>query len=98
MIWKDEYVLEEWLEATRGKFDLPVHSAGQGRNSGSWRKEKRCEKCYVLRLNKLAKEAKEGGYDYFSTTLLYSKFQKHEIRDFPEDGSLSTALLRMHFQ
>ena len=69
MIWKDEYALEEWLEATRGKFDLPVH----------WTKEKRCEKCYDLRLNKLAKEAKKGGYDYFSTTLLYSKFQEHEI-------------------
>jgi predicted adenine nucleotide alpha hydrolase (AANH) superfamily ATPase len=79
MIWKDEYALEEWLEATRGKFDLPVRSAGQGRSPGSWRKEKRCEKCYDLRLKKLAKEAKEKGYDYFSTTLLYSKFQEHEI-------------------
>jgi len=70
MIWKDEYALEEWLEATRGKFDLPVH----------WTKEKRCKKCYDLRLNKLAKEAKKGGYDYFSTTLLYSKFQEHESK------------------
>ncbi|MFB0526047.1 MAG: epoxyqueuosine reductase QueH [bacterium] len=79
MIWKDEYALEEWLEATRGKFDLPGRSLGQGRSPGYWRKEKRCEKCYGLRLKKLAKEAKKGGYDYFSTTLLYSKFQEHEI-------------------
>ncbi len=27
----------------------------------------------------MVKEAKEKGYDYFSTTLLYSKFQEHEI-------------------
>lgn len=69
MVWKDEYALEEWLEATRGKFD----------SSGYWRKQRRCEKCYDLRLKKLAEEAKEKGYDYFSTTLLYSKFQEHEI-------------------
>ncbi|NIM03287.1 hypothetical protein GTN66_03945 [bacterium] len=69
MVWKDEYALEEWLEATRGKPNLP----------GYWSKQRRCEKCYDLRLKKLVKEAKEKGYDYFSTTLLYSKFQEHEI-------------------
>lgn len=79
MVWKDEYALEEWLVATREKFDLPGHSVGQGISPGYWRKEKRCEKCYDLRLNELAKEAGKGGYDYFSTTLLYSKFQEHEI-------------------
>ncbi len=32
----------------------------------------RCEKCFVLRLEETAKEAKEGGYDYFTTTLTVS--------------------------
>jgi hypothetical protein len=79
MIWKDEYALEEWLEATRGEFDLTDSSMGKDTGSGYWTKEKRCEQCYNLRLKKLAKEAKEKGYDYFSTTLLYSKFQEHEL-------------------
>jgi len=79
MIWKDEYALEEWLEATRAEFDLTSPPLGKSRSPGYWTKERRCEKCYDLRLNKLAEEAKDKGYDYFSTTLLYSKFQKHDL-------------------
>ncbi len=41
--------------------------------------EKRCNICYTLRLNQTAKTAKEMGFEAFSTTLLYSKFQKHEL-------------------
>jgi len=33
---------------------------------------RRCEKCYELRLFEAAKMAKEGGYDYFTTTLTIS--------------------------
>jgi predicted adenine nucleotide alpha hydrolase (AANH) superfamily ATPase len=33
---------------------------------------KRCLKCYELRLLQAAKEAKAGGYDYFTTTLTIS--------------------------
>jgi len=79
MVWKDEYALEEWLDVTRGKFDLTTFPADKDRGLGYWTKEKRCEQCYGLRLKKLAKEAKEKGYDYFSTTLLYSRFQDHEL-------------------
>ena len=32
----------------------------------------RCFKCYTLRLEKTAKRAKEGGYDFFTTTLTIS--------------------------
>jgi len=79
MIWKDEYALEEWLEATRVEFDLTSSPMNKSRSPGYWTKEKRCKQCYDLRLNKLAEEAKDKGYDYFSTTLLYSKFQKHDL-------------------
>jgi len=79
MVWKDEYALEEWLEATRGKSDLTSFPRNKETSLGYWTKEKRCERCYELRLKKLAKEAKEKGYDYFSTTLFYSKFQNHEL-------------------
>ncbi len=79
IVWKDEYALDEWLEATRGKSDLTSFPQNREMSLGYWTKEKRCERCYELRLKKLAKEAKEKGYDYFSTTLLYSKFQNHEL-------------------
>lgn len=42
-----------------------------------FRESKRCEICYFKRLNATALVAKRGKFDYFSTTLLYSKFQNH---------------------
>lgn len=41
--------------------------------------EKRCYNCYFLRLEKTAKKAKELKKDFFTTTLLYSKRQKHDM-------------------
>lgn len=38
-----------------------------------------CESCYRIRLNEAAKYAKANGYDSFSTTLLISPYQKHEL-------------------
>lgn len=39
---------------------------------------KRCLKCYGLRLLKTAQRAKKDNYEYFSTTLLVSPYQRHE--------------------
>ena len=42
--------------------------------------ENRCSNyCYKVRLEQTAKYAKENGYDSFSTTLLVSPYQKHEV-------------------
>ena len=38
----------------------------------------RCRACYTLRLEAAAREAKSLQFDAFSTTLLYSRFQKHD--------------------
>lgn len=38
----------------------------------------RCFKCYYLRLEKTAKEAKNGRYDYFSTTLTVSPYKNSQ--------------------
>ena len=43
-----------------------------------YRESSRCEYCYHDRLRSTALMAKRGKFDYFTTTLLYSKFQKHE--------------------
>ena len=39
----------------------------------------RCEYCYKKRLEKSVKYAKENGYDCFTTTLLVSPYQKHDL-------------------
>ena len=39
----------------------------------------RCEMCYDIRLDEIAKFASENGYDSFSTTLLVSPYQQHEL-------------------
>jgi epoxyqueuosine reductase len=41
--------------------------------------DERCRRCYELRLRATAREARRGGFDAFSTTLLYSIHQKHEL-------------------
>ena len=44
-----------------------------------YREKDRCNYCYHDRLRSTALLAKRGKFDYFSSTLLYSKHQKHEI-------------------
>lgn len=44
-----------------------------------YREGDRCRSCYYERLKYSAIIAKKGKFDYFTTTLLYSKFQKHKL-------------------
>lgn len=41
-------------------------------------KDDRCGCCYTIRLRATAREAAAKGFDAFSTTLLYSRYQKHD--------------------
>ncbi len=51
----------------------------------AFREMQRCTYCYHDRLTTTAHFAKKGKFDGFTTTLLYSKFQKHdEIRSIGE--------------
>jgi hypothetical protein len=43
----------------------------------SFRERERCLHCYRLRLEASVKKAREMDFDYFSTTLLVSPYQKH---------------------
>jgi len=43
------------------------------------RKGDRCENCYRLRLGETAKYAKNNQFDSFSTTILISPYQKHDL-------------------
>ncbi len=39
----------------------------------------RCEHCYRMRLDAAAQAAREKGFTMFTTSLLYSKYQKHDM-------------------
>jgi len=44
-----------------------------------FREAERCRFCYHLRLAAAARMARRGKFDAFTSTLLYSKFQNHEL-------------------
>jgi len=55
--------------------------------------DKRCSYCYRDRLEKTVQKAKDEGFEAFSTTLLYSKYQNHrEIRSVCEELSKQYSL------
>jgi hypothetical protein len=39
----------------------------------------RCRYCYVSRMEAAARQAAEGGFSAFTSTLLYSRYQNHEL-------------------
>lgn len=43
-----------------------------------FREADRCRACYQLRLRYVAKTARERGFDGFTTTMLTSRYQKHQ--------------------
>lgn len=67
MIYRNEYNLEEFLRNTLG---TDFKSVPQ--------KNARCGYCYSSRLEATAQAAKENGFDWFSSSLLYSKYQNHD--------------------
>lgn len=57
---------ERFKELSKGLEDLP---------EGGYR----CHKCYGERLERTAIEAKQGGYDYFCTTLTVSPYKNSQV-------------------
>ena len=57
------YEPREFFDAVRGMEDLP--EGGE-----------RCRVCYELRLRKTAEAARDGGFDFFTTTLSISPYKK----------------------
>ncbi len=59
----------------------------------AYHEKKRCTICYSMRLKETFTQAEKLGYDAFSTTLLYSKYQQHEqIKKFCEKLSLHSKI------
>ena len=61
-----EYRHSEFLEAAAG-----LENAAEG--------GERCEKCFMLRLERTAKQAKKLGYEYFATTLTISPLKSPDL-------------------
>lgn len=58
----------------RDEYDLEAFLRGV-----VYREHERCRYCYYSRLEATAQMAKSGGFDAFTTTLLYSKYQDHSL-------------------
>ena len=56
----------------------PYFDGLPGTNNLALPKDDRCNHCYSIRLDKAAQTAKKFGFDYFTSSLLYSKYQNHE--------------------
>ena len=64
----------------------------------AFREENRCLLCHQMRLERTLNIARNGHFDAFSSTLLYSRFQKHEqIRDLGRDLAAGGAT-RFYYQ
>lgn len=89
---------QDALESYAKKIDLHViYQEGYDLNgfirNVVFRESNRCSYCYHERLRATALVAKHGKFDYFSTTLLYSKFQKHDtIKSIGESVSSSVGV------
>lgn len=68
------------------KLDYPIVLAGQAQAPAEWIKNlngvtaegERCVVCYRQRLLQTALEAKKRDFKFFTTSLLYSRYQHHE--------------------
>ncbi len=68
MFWQDDiYNVSNWLET--------VYKQGIADNKGGLR----CLYCYDSRLKLTQKTAQSHGFDAFTTSLFYSKHQRHEL-------------------
>ncbi|MBN2139495.1 MAG: epoxyqueuosine reductase QueH [Desulfovibrionaceae bacterium] len=72
------------LEQVAENLDLPViykddeYDPAEYFRRTAFREDNRCFHCYQMRLSRSAQIAARGGFKLFTTSLLYSKFQKHE--------------------
>ncbi|MDH4320779.1 MAG: epoxyqueuosine reductase QueH [Desulfobulbaceae bacterium] len=72
------------LTTVAAKMELPIHidkeyGLTKYMRQVVFNEEKRCLHCYRMRLEATVEHAKKVGADAFSTTLLYSRYQQHNL-------------------
>ena len=58
----------------------------------------RCSRCYDLRLAAVAARAAAGGFDAFSSTLLYSIYQNHQLLKIRGEQLANTHGIEWHYE
>lgn len=77
---KRRQALAELAEAEAVRLlPVPEYEISKWLRSVVFREGERCKVCYYGRLRQAALLARRGKFEFFSTTLLYSKFQKHDL-------------------
>ncbi|RJQ83700.1 MAG: hypothetical protein C4519_06405 [Desulfobacteraceae bacterium] len=66
--------------------------------NAAFREGERCRLCYYERLRTTAVKARRGKFDLFSTTLLYSKFQKHDTIRAVAEAVAAEVGIAFHYQ
>lgn len=74
----------ETLQSYAEKLQLPLivddnYELDEFLRQAAFREGERCRSCYASRLRRVAQVAKKGNFQAFTTTLLVSPFQKHEM-------------------
>lgn len=77
----------EAMEETAARLELPViyrddtYHTAEWLRTMAWREDgaTRCRLCYATRLETTLAVARRGNFDAFSSTLLYSRMQRHEV-------------------
>ena len=85
----NDYMQREWEEFERTRHERQdrlerTHNARadmheRARDSRQDERSERCGMCYGIRLGFVAEKAKETGYDAFTTSLLISPYQDHNL-------------------
>lgn len=100
---------QEWqrrLETARrvaATFDVPMivredYELEEFFRQVAFRESRRCLYCYARRIETSARLAKKSGFDAFTTTLLYSKRQNHDmIRQIAQEAA-STFSIPFHYR
>jgi len=57
----------------------PFEVVPEGTGTSATTKQERCAMCYEMRLEKVASFAQSNCYPFFTSTLLYSVYQDHEL-------------------
>lgn len=70
-VFNDDNGIKTIVDETYGLVDF-VRTA-------AFRESKRCRFCYQMRIEKAAQIAAKGNFDAFTTTLMYSKWQDHNL-------------------
>jgi len=78
---KRKEALEKFCELNSLTLEVPAYAPEEFFRQVNFNEQlpQRCQRCFSLRMNAVARLAKDKGFDGFSTTLLVSPYQDHQV-------------------